>query len=108
MDQTPEQAEQQALDIFAAREAVWAEEDRQQFSEVPRPWDQRPVHLHNAKPVWVVHYPATQDRAEFWQGYRAVVKVPSGRMPWTVDNRRIGSDRGFPSLEAALVAAIES
>jgi hypothetical protein len=74
------------------------------FIEVQRPWDQTPCHVHASKPLWVVHYPATMDRAEHWQGYRAVAKLPAGRDPWTVDNRRIGSERGFASLEAAIAA----
>lgn len=77
-----------------------------EFTEVQRPWDQSPIYLHNTAPVWVVQYEATQDRAQFWQGYRPVAKVPAGRMPWSVDNRRIGTDRGFPTLDAALAAAI--
>lgn len=75
------------------------------FREVQRPHEQTPVYARRDAPVWVVHYPATMDRAEYWQGYRAVAKVPAGRAPWAVDNRRIGSDRGFPSLEAAIAAA---
>lgn len=72
---------------------------------VTRPHAQTPVYVHTGAPVFVVHYDATDVRAEHWQGYRAVVKVPAGRMPWTVDNRRIGGERGFASLDAALEAA---
>lgn len=75
------------------------------FTEVQRPWSQTPAYLHNTKPVFVTHYEATDVRSEHWQAYRAATTVPAGRMPWTVDNRRIGSDRGFPSLDAALAAA---
>lgn len=60
--------------------------------------------LHDTKPMWIVHYPATGVRAEFWQAYRAVAKIPTGRMPWTVDNRRVGTDRGFASFEEAAQA----
>jgi hypothetical protein len=74
------------------------------FTQVHRPWDLSPVHLHSRAPVWVVHYPATRDHAEHWQGYRAIARVPAGRMPWTVDNRRISSET-FASLDAALAAA---
>ena len=64
-----------------------------------------PILMHPAKPVWVVEYPATQIKPRFWQAYRAVAPVPRGRMPWTVDNRRIGTEAGFPSSEAAVTAA---
>lgn len=80
----------------------------EQFTEVQRPWDQSPILLHTSKPQWVVHYPATEVRAEHWQAYRAVQPVPAGRMPWTVDNRRIGTDRGFPSMADACAAVTGS
>jgi hypothetical protein len=79
-------------------------EQLSEFTEVQRPFDSAPTLLHKSAPAWVVNYPATLDRAEHWQAYRAVAPVPAGRMPWTVDNRRIGSDRGFPSIEAAVAA----
>lgn len=61
--------------------------------------------LHDAKPAWIVHYQATQDRAQFYQAYRTVARVPAGRDPWTVDNRRIGTERGFPTFDEAAQAA---
>lgn len=76
-----------------------------EFTQIQRPFTVAPVYLHNAAPVFVVHYEATDVRTEHWQGYRAVGKVPAGRMPWSVDNRRIGTERGYPSLLAALSAA---
>ena len=76
------------------------------FFAVQRPCDLSPVYLHNEKPVWVVQYDATEVRPEHWQGYYAVAPVPKGRMPWSVDNRRIGTERGFPSLEAAITASV--
>ena len=64
------------------------------------------VWLHNDKPVWVVHYECTDRRDDFWQGYKAVQRVPKGRMPWSIDNRRIGPEkRGFRTLGEALKAA---
>jgi hypothetical protein len=52
--------------------------------------------------VWIVEY-------EFHQGYprkhyicyRSVERVPAGRKPWTVDNRRINNDPIF-SLGGAM------
>lgn len=61
--------------------------------------------LHDAKPVWIVHYPATDVRGEHYQAYRTVAPIPKGRQPWTVDNRRIGTDRGFATLDEAVQAA---
>ena len=62
--------------------------------------------LHNDKPVWVVHYKCADRRDDFWQAYKAVQHVPKGRMPWSIDNRRIGPEkRGFKTLGEALKAA---
>lgn len=61
--------------------------------------------LHFARPMWIVRYPATDARAEHYQAYRAVMPVLPGRKPWSVDNRRIGGDRGFATLEQAVRAA---
>lgn len=69
---------------------------------------QRPgrLFIHDSNPIWVASYPEVPGvRAEFWQAYRAVKPVPAGRQPWTVDNRRIGTERGFPSLADAIAAA---
>ena len=60
--------------------------------------------VHSEKPVWIVHYQATQVKGEHWQAYKAVLPVPIGRIPWSVDNRRVGSDMGFQTLEAAMEA----
>ncbi len=71
--------------------------------------EQRPtgeILMHKTEPVWIVGYEAIDGvRAPFWQGYRAVAHIPKGRKPWTVDNRRITSERGFPTIEAAIAAA---
>lgn len=61
--------------------------------------------VHKSRPIWVTHYPSTRLRAAFFQAYRAIQKVPAGRAPWTVDNRRIGSEDGFETLEQAVHAA---
>lgn len=45
--------------------------------------------------IWVVQYPATLDRAGFWQAYR---ESSSG-------SKRIGTIHGFTSAEAAMDAA---
>lgn len=100
-----DQAEQdRQLAGLAHAMSVGVEFEPAGFVLMHRQFDQT-IHMHRSKPVWVVHYQATQDRAEHWQGYRAVAKVPAGRDPWTVDNKRIGTERGFASLDAALAAA---
>lgn len=37
-------------------------------------------------------------RAAHWQAYKAVKRVPTGKLPWSVDNRRIGPEHGFRRL----------
>lgn len=69
------------------------------------------VWLHKSKPVWVVMYDgvpgSNTNRFDSWQAYRAVQKVPQGRQPWTVDNKRIGPDDGYPTEAEAFKAAAE-
>lgn len=76
----------------------------EQFKKVQRVDGE--VFAHKSAPVWVVHYPATDARAEHWNAYRAVAHLPRGRDPWTVDNRRLEKD-GYRTLKAALHAAHE-
>jgi len=67
------------------------------------------VWMHNTKPMWIVFYPYTSNpRASYYQAYRPAdyVTVPKGRMPWTVDNRRLSTD-GFNTLEEAMNAIEE-
>lgn len=56
--------------------------------------------------VFVSHYPAVGSRPGVFYVLRAVDRVPAGRAPWTVDNRRLCSARGadarFHSLPQAL------
>lgn len=56
---------------------------------------------HAREPYWVVHYGETNRMGEHWQAYKAIAHIPKGREPWSVDNRRIGPDSGFKSLEEA-------
>lgn len=79
----------------------------EQFTRVGRfPHDAENTWLHNSKSVWATFYPAVEGvRPAHFIPYRAVKPVPAGAKPWTVDNRRIGSDRGFAVLEDALNAA---
>ena len=63
------------------------------------------VWLHETKPHWIVHYPATRATAAHYQAYRAVERVKEGREPWSADNRRIGSPDGFRTLGDAMQAA---
>lgn len=63
------------------------------------------VWLHETKPHWIVHYPATRVTGEHYQAYRSVERIPAGRKPWTVDNRRIGTQDGYRTLDEAMQAA---
>lgn len=62
--------------------------------------------VHKSQPVWIVGYPAVAGvRGAHWQGYRATQPLPKGRTNvWANDNRRIGDERGFGSIEAAIAA----
>lgn len=72
------------------------------FTKVSRPHGE--CWLHNSRPVWIVEYSGTRVRGPFFQAYKAVEKVPAGRDPWTVDNRRIGTEDGFQTLQEAAEA----
>jgi hypothetical protein len=65
--------------------------------------------LHADGRHFVSHYEAVEGvRAEYWQAYTSKAQPPKGRMPWTVDNRRIGRDGyGYPTLEEAMRACGE-
>ena len=76
------------------------------FVTVPRKF-QSDAWLHKDKPVWIVEYEGTRVRGKHYQAYRAVLPVPVGRDPWTIDNHRIGSEDGFQTLEEAAEAAHE-
>lgn len=62
------------------------------------------VLLHSEKAVWIVHYPATYRSGEHWQTYVAIEPVKNRKTPWSVNNRRLGSEHGFPTLDAAKAA----
>lgn len=82
------------------------------FRLVERPYGD--AWLHQDAPVWVVRYegvPGSQThRYDSWQAYRprAGVNVPEGRDPWTVDNRMLGPEGGFPTPEQAFRAALDA
>lgn len=65
--------------------------------------------LHETAPVWVVKYDGVPEsnthRYDSWQVYKAVERVPAGRDPWTVDNRRLGGESGWATSEQAFRAA---
>lgn len=66
-----------------------------------------PLWVHDTCPIWVSFYPEVEGvRPAHFIPYRAIEPVPAGRKPWTVNNRRIGSDRGFGSLDAAIAKAL--
>jgi hypothetical protein len=64
---------------------------------------------HLTAPVWIVRYEGIEGsnthRYDKYQAYRAVEKMPNGRDPWTVDNRRIGPENGYSTLDKAFIAA---
>ena len=68
------------------------------------------IWVHKTAPVWIVHYEAIEGsrdfRHEFWQPYRAIAKVKRGAKVWSADNKRIGTEAEFRSLEAAMAAAV--
>jgi hypothetical protein len=76
-----------------------------QFETVQNPWGESLA--HKTLPVWVVHYPMAHTGAYF-QAYIATGKLIKGQHPCQggVDNRRVGSDRGFQSAADAASAAI--
>lgn len=86
-----------------------------QFREVER--NGSIIWVHESVPVWVVHYPeipagnGLAATMEFWQPYRAVVKLRRGAEVWAHDNKRVGAEGAFRSLldalEAAAAAAVE-
>lgn len=64
---------------------------------------------HKQKPVWIVAYREYDTgRVKFWQAYKVkeYLHVPKGRAPWSIDNRRIGTDKGFRTLRDAIMAAV--
>ena len=62
-----------------------------------------PALIRNDRKAWVRHYPLAP-RGK-WQAYRLAEGLPAERMPWTVNNKRIGSESGFLTFGAALDAA---
>ena len=74
-----------------------------EFELVPRQ-HQSDAWVHKEKAVWIIEYRETRNRAKHYQAYRAIHPVPKGRMPWTIDNRRIGSEDGFQTLTQAMEA----
>jgi hypothetical protein len=77
------------------------------FVEVDR--NGQKVWLHKTRPVWIVYYEAIDGsqsfRYAFWQPYKAIAPVPRGRMPWTINNVKIGKEGACRSLEAAFELA---
>ena len=55
---------------------------------------------HNVQNFWIVFYQSLkQAKKPCFYTYRTVDKCPSGREPWTVDNKRVGA---FNTLEEAM------
>lgn len=59
------------------------------------------IWVHDRAHVWVVRYSA----GERYEAYRSIVRVPKGRRPWAVNNKRISNGDFFPTLAAAMEAA---
>lgn len=71
-----------------------------EFTEKHRPHGD--CWLHNAQPIWIVHYPVLKEqRKPSFIAYRAVDYLPAGRDPWTVNNRRCGE---YNTIEEAMAA----
>lgn len=59
--------------------------------------------INSSLKTWVVRYPKIEGHhGLFYVAYRIKAKLPKGRMPWTVDNERIGR---ASNLRAALALA---
>ena len=76
------------------------------FTHIQEPYGDR--WLNSDGLHFVSYYEAIDGvRAAYWQAYRAAQKPARGRMPWTVDNRRIGRDGyGYSTLDAAMQACV--
>lgn len=63
--------------------------------------------VHRDSNTWITRYPHSAD-GELFIAYQAVAKVPRGRQPWTVDNRRLTTipSRTLSEALAVLSAAI--
>lgn len=68
------------------------------------------IHVHAMHPLWIVCYEGIQAtdymRPTYWQVYRAIEPVKRGAKVWSADNKKL-SERGYPSLEAAMSAGEE-
>lgn len=77
------------------------------FNEVER--NGETIWVHKTAPVWIVHYSAIEDsqsfRHAFYQPYVATVPLKKGRMVWAHDNKRVGNEGAFRTLEDAMRAA---
>jgi len=62
-----------------------------------------PVWMHDSGLIWIRHYDLVS--RPFFQAYRALKKPKSGQMPWCVNNKKIGTDHGFATLEEAMQEA---
>lgn len=59
--------------------------------------------MHDSGMIWIRHYDLVSH--PFFQAYRALKKPKLGQMPWAVDNRKIGTERGFETLDQAMQEA---
>lgn len=74
------------------------------FSLVHRPHGDCWLHSDGRK--FICFYEGVEGvRPAYFQAYMSKAQPPKGRDPWTVDNRRIGTDRGFPTFDEAAQAA---
>jgi hypothetical protein len=57
------------------------------------------------QPIWIVYYgPVDGYRTERWYAFKSVERIPKGRDPWTVDNRRLCKGGGFLTFRDAVAA----
>lgn len=77
----------------------------QDFETIQRPTGE--VLAHKTLPIWVCYYPLAV-RGAFYQGYIATGKLIKGQHPCIggVDNRRVGHEDGFRTVEEACAAAV--
>lgn len=70
------------------------------------------IWVHKSCPVWIVHYDAIEDsqsfRHEFFQPYIAIEPLKRGRQVWAHNNKRVGKEAAFRTLDEAMFAALEA
>ena len=62
------------------------------------------IWVHKTKPCWIVYYPTTKDKCEFFEAYKVTEKLKANHKIWAHDNKKISNGGGFKALEDAMQA----